>query len=56
MYIKRVSANLCNEFSFVNVQVSSANTTSLDLDQDIVVSQLGKVNRNNGELLRLCVP
>lgn len=46
---------LCNEFSFVNVQIGSADTARLHLDQDIVVTELGKRDFHDSVVLWLRV-
>ena len=46
---------LCNEFSFVNVQIGSADTARLHLDQDIVVTELGKWDLDDSVLFWLRV-
>lgn len=44
------------EFTLVDVQIGAANTTSLDLDQDIVGTKLWKWDVDNGKLFGLSVP
>ena len=47
---------LCNELSFVNVQIGSADTAGLHLDQDIVVTELWQRDLDDSVLFRLRVP
>jgi hypothetical protein len=54
LYI-RASTHLRKKFTFMNVKVGSANTTSLHLDQNVVVSNLWKRDSDNAIMLRLGV-
>lgn len=46
---------LCNELSFVNVQIGSADTARLHLDQDIVVTEFWERDLDDSVLFRLRV-
>jgi hypothetical protein len=44
------------EFTLMNMEIGAADTTGLDFDEDIVVSELGKVDLDDGVVLGLGVP
>lgn len=55
MNVGQLEPYLGNELTLMDVQVSTTNTASLDLDQDIIVTELGKGNVNNSMFLRLLI-
>lgn len=51
----QIIPNLGQKFSLVNVQISSTDTTSLDLYQDIVITESGDWDLDNSIAFRLVV-
>jgi hypothetical protein len=51
----QIIPNLGQKFSLVNVQISSTDTTSLDLYQDIVFTESGDWDLDNSIAFRLVV-
>jgi hypothetical protein len=44
------------EFSLVDVEICTADSAGFDFDEDIVVSECGEIDFDNGVVLRLGVP
>lgn len=53
--VTRNQGELGDKFTLVNVQISTADTASADLDEDVVVTEFGQGNFDDGPVLRLLV-